>query len=166
MPLLAAEMCDACLTTVAVELNLPSPAGSYQCINVIAAMTASAPDTNGQKPGLVRYGTIAWPVGNGKEKQHTDAEEHDDARLKNRLAERVAVVGLRTLLRAHHHRQHDPTGKTCQEPLQQHCAARTARECCARGGNVVGAVTSVMPHAPRARRGCRSGGTSARRRER
>src|SRR5665213_2418306 len=53
-----AEIFDACRTTVAVELNLPSPAGSYQCINVIAAITASAPDTKGQKPGLVRYGTI------------------------------------------------------------------------------------------------------------
>src|SRR5476651_47763 len=54
----SAEIFDARLTTLAVALNLPSPAGSYQCINVIAAITASAPDTNGQKPGLVRYGTM------------------------------------------------------------------------------------------------------------
>ena len=54
----SAEIFDACLTTVAVELNLPSPAGSYQCIRSIAAITASAPETNGQNPGRVRYGTI------------------------------------------------------------------------------------------------------------
>src|SRR5450432_1997060 len=55
----SAEMFDARLTTSAVAVNLPSPAGSYQCINVIAATPASAPDTNGQKPGRVRYGTMA-----------------------------------------------------------------------------------------------------------
>ena len=50
----SAEMFFVWLTMLAVELNLPSPVGSYQCISSRAASTASEPESSGQKPGRVR----------------------------------------------------------------------------------------------------------------